>query len=149
MRNINKIIIHCSDSDIPSHDDISVIDDWHKQRGFKLTLPDGNVMHVGYHYFIQSDGSVQNGRPEEYTGAHCLGHNHDSIGICQHGINKFSDKQFKSLAKLVLKLLNKYDATIHGHNEFSDKDCPGFNIDDFIEKYIANIGSVDVNGKKK
>ena len=88
MRKINKIIVHCSDSDIESHNDISVVEDWHKERGFKT---------VGYHYFIKNDGSIQLGRPLEEIGAHCLNHNSDSIGICLAGRKNFSWQQFFTL----------------------------------------------------
>ena len=37
MREINKIIIHCSDSDYGHHDNIEVIRYWHKKRGWKGT----------------------------------------------------------------------------------------------------------------
>lgn len=144
-RNITEIILHYSDSDIKAHDDISVIDDWHKQRGFKCTLDDGRVIHVGYHYFIKSDGTVQIGRPLDKIGAHCLGHNKISVGICLHGKDKFSTKQFKALATLIQQLLIQFpNSTIHGHNEFSYKDCPVFDVDDFIEDYLANIDRIDV-----
>ena len=148
-RLINKIILHCSDSNIKAHDDIEVIDEWHKARDFRYRLPSGKVIHVGYHYFIKSDGTVQTGRPEEGVGAHCYGENKHSIGICLHGRNKedFTDAQFKALATLVQGLVQRYpEATIHGHNEFANKTCPVYDVDDFIENYMATIENIDVNG---
>lgn len=144
-RLVTKIILHNSDSAIAAHDDISVIDEWHKARGFRFTDIDGTVRHVGYNYFITTKGVVQRGRDKEKVGAHCKGQNRNSIGICLHGKDKFTDEQFKSLAKLIRELLLEYPkATIHGHNEFSNKLCPVFDVDDFIEIYMSNIEAIDV-----
>ena len=146
-RKIDKIILHCSDSDIDSHSDISVIDSWHKTRGFRCRLESGEVIHVGYHYFIGKDGNTQTGRPLNKMGAHCKGQNKNSIGICLHGATKFGDLQFKSLRNLIIEILVKYpNCTIHGHNEFSSKTCPVFDVDDFLEDYLASIDAIDVNG---
>ena len=40
---------------------------------------------IGYHYYVELDGSVHIGRPEGLQGAHCRGHNHRSIGVCYEG----------------------------------------------------------------
>lgn len=76
MREINSLIIHCSAT--PEGRDFTVedIDRCHRQRGFRC---------IGYHYVIYRDGSIHPGRPVACEGAHCLGHNADSIGICYIG----------------------------------------------------------------
>jgi len=119
MRTIRKIIIHCSDSDIPAHDDIVVIDQWHKERGWRG---------VGYHYFIRSTGAIQRGRSDEEVGAHCSGQNGDSLGICLHGRHNFTKEQFISLRKLIEYIKGLYGhIAIFGHREFeSKKTCPNF-----------------------
>lgn len=131
MRLINKIIIHCSDSDVKDHDDISVIDQWHKQRGWNG---------VGYHYFIQNDGNIQKGRNLDQVGAHCEGHNSDSIGICLSGKHNFTRNQFYSLAFLIKKLQKEYDIKeIEGHNYYDkSKTCPNFDVDSFKPHYLYN-----------
>ncbi|WP_415328514.1 N-acetylmuramoyl-L-alanine amidase [Clostridium perfringens] len=40
---------------------------------------------IGYHYFIRKVGCVWNGRPENAKGAHTIGKNSLSIGICLEG----------------------------------------------------------------
>ena len=126
-RQIKKIILHCSDSDVPSHQKISVILDWHLRRGFR---------DVGYHYFINWGGGIEKGRDLNMQGAHCKGHNSDSIGICLGGRKKFTSEQFSALAELIKDLLLKYPhlsySDIYGHNEFANKTCPNFNVSDFI-----------------
>ena len=73
MRKISKIIIHCSAT--PEGKDFTVkdIDRCHRQRGFRS---------IGYHFVIYRDGTVHRGRDIEEVGAHCVGHNLSSIGIC-------------------------------------------------------------------
>ena len=129
MRKINKIIIHCSDSDIEAHDDISVIDKWHKERGWSG---------VGYHYFIQSNGNIQVGRDIREVGAHTYGYNSDSIGICLHGKNEFTESQFKMLAELIKYYKREFDIDeVEGHYHYSDyKTCPNFDVNWFKKKYL-------------
>lgn len=124
MRKISKIIVHCSDSDYPKHDDISVIRKWHvDERGWR---------DVGYHFFIKSDGQVQVGRPVEQVGAHVKNHNRDSIGICLHGRHNFTEKQFNALKSLLFDLIRQFDLTtndVYGHRDFdSKKTCPNFDV---------------------
>lgn len=129
MRTINKIIIHCSAT--PEGKDFRAkdIDLWHKQRGFTG---------IGYHYVIDLDGTVEKGRDEALVGAHCVGQNQYSIGICYiGGLDKDgkapkdtrTKAQKRALKTLVNNLKNKYTVlTIHGHNEFANKACPCFNV---------------------
>lgn len=130
------LVIHCSASNLPKHDDISVIDAWHKQRGFKG---------VGYHFFITSNGTLQAGRPldddpvieKEEIGAHVLGVNLESIGVCLSGIdsNDFTKAQFKTLKDLIDRLLETMDFEIVGHNFFTRlKTCPNFDWRSWVKK---------------
>lgn len=129
MRTINKIIIHCSAT--PEGKDFRAkdIDLWHRQRGFTG---------IGYHYVIDLDGKVEIGRDETRVGAHCVGQNQCSIGICYiGGLDKDgkipkdtrTGAQKIALKTLVNSLKNKYPgASVHGHNEFANKACPCFNV---------------------
>lgn len=128
MRRIDKIIIHCSATQEGQHFTVQDIDKWHKARGFAK---------IGYHHVIYIDGRVHKGRDESLLGAHCLGHNATSIGVCYiGGLGKDgqpkdtrTDKQKEALTRLVSDLKVKYPkATVHGHNEFAAKACPCFNV---------------------
>jgi N-acetyl-anhydromuramyl-L-alanine amidase AmpD len=120
MRKIKKAIIHCSASDIDSHDDINVIRQWHIERGFN---------DVGYHFFIKNNGVIEKGRDIHVVGAHCKGENTNSVGICLHGNKQFSNMQFMALSRLLESLVVIFpEITIHGHNEFSSKTCPNFDV---------------------
>ena len=132
MRFFNDIIIHCSatceDKDIKASD----IRRWHKQDGFE---------DIGYHYVIDLDGTVEVGRPQDQIGAHCKGHNKDSIGICYiGGLDKFglpkdtrTPAQKQALARLIWRLtLTALKegfglVEVHGHHDYCKwKQCPCF-----------------------
>lgn len=120
---VKKIILHCSDSDLASHDNIETINAWHKARGWRK---------VGYHYFINKQGLIAIGRQEDEQGAHTKGHNNDSISICISGKSDFNNKQFDETKKLIKNLLYNRDLTmqdVYPHNYFNkNKTCPNFDI---------------------
>ena len=92
---------------------------------------------IGYHKVIRRNGNIENGRPEFWTGAHVYGKNNISLGVCLIGKNKFSDKQFLSLENLLHVWKDKYPkAIIKGHYQMikTNKTCPNFNIQAFLEK---------------
>lgn len=128
MRKIDKIIIHCSAT--PEGRDVKTetIRQWHLKRGWS---------DIGYHYVIELDGKIVSGRPLERVGAHCRGENTGSIGICYvGGVNEEmipkdtrTEAQRAALHSLLFDLTDNFaNATIHGHNEFSSKACPSFNV---------------------
>ena len=131
MRQITRIIIHCSATREGMDFDVNDIRQWHIARGFN---------DIGYHYVITIDGDVQTGRPMSRQGAHCKGYNKNSIGICYIGglennpkkaipKDTRTEKQKIALDRLLEILKEDYPtATIHGHNEFSDKACPSFDV---------------------
>ncbi len=132
MRKITKIILHCSASDRVDQT-AAMMDLWHKARGFKS--PSGK--HIGYHFFIRPDGTLEHGREIEEVGAHCEGHNSNSIGICLAGLKKFSPNQFATLVTLLQTLKGVYPkATVHPHNEFNkNKACPVYDVSPFKALY--------------
>ena len=126
MREITKIIVHCSATKEGKAFNVADITRWHKDRGFAT---------IGYHYVVLLDGTIQQGRAEMVMGAHCKGYNANSIGICyiggldENGNSKDTrtPEQKKSLLELLKRLKKDYpNATIHGHREFANKDCPCF-----------------------
>ena len=127
MRNINKIIIHCSATPEGKEFCVEDIRRWHRKRGFA---------DIGYHFVILLDGSVKIGRPLHKVGAHCKGQNARSIGICYIGGCEADGKtpkdtrnkaQMDSLVRLITELRQQFpDASVHGHKEFANKACPCF-----------------------
>lgn len=126
-RNIKELIVHCSATPEGKDFTVSQIREWHLQRGFS---------DIGYHYVVYRDGSIHIGRDESIIGAHCTGHNTNSIGVCYIGGVATDGKtpkdtrtaeQKQSLVKLLKELKTKYpQASIHGHRDFSSKACPSF-----------------------
>lgn len=135
MRKIDKIIIHCSAT--PEGKDVKTetIRDWH--------INGNHWNDIGYHYVIELDGSIHEGRKENVIGAHCYGQNANSIGICYVGgvakdgktpKDTRTPEQKKALIKLVKSIMQKYKLKpncVYGHYNFAKKACPSFKIGPF------------------
>ena len=127
MRKINEIIVHCAATREGRDFTVEDITRWHKARGFAT---------IGYHYVIYRDGSIHEGRPLEQIGAHCVGHNKHSIGICYIGgcasdgktpKDTRTPEQKEALLALLRHLKARFpNATIHGHRDFAAKACPSY-----------------------
>lgn len=127
MRRINEIIVHCTATAEGKNFKAADIDRWHTQRGWNG---------IGYHYVIDLDGTLEIGRPEVKVGAHCLGHNSNSLGVVYVGgvasdgktpKDTRTEAQKVSLIKLLTSLKHRFpNATIHGHRDFAAKACPSF-----------------------
>lgn len=125
MRRIDRIIVHCSATESGHDVGVREIDRWHRARGWRC---------IGYHYVVRLDGTVEQGRQEAQTGAHCAGYNAHSIGVCYVGglsgglpTDTRTAAQKTAMKKLISELLGRYPgATVHGHMEFAAKVCPCF-----------------------
>ena len=122
MRAIRKIVVHHSASHAVSKEQI---EEWHIERGFS---------EIGYHYVIQAGGLVRLGRKLDRIGAHCKGHNSDSVGVCVVG--SFEDgapvpgSQWVALVSIVSDLMVQFGLSVkdvYGHKELGQTLCPGFN----------------------
>ncbi len=129
MRYISQIIIHCS----ATREGVAVTTGQIR----RYHVADRGWLDIGYHYVIHLDGSVHTGRPIEQAGAHCRGHNRNSIGVCYiggldgNGLPKDTrtGAQRAALRALVARLRRRFPrATVHGHNEFAAKACPCFDV---------------------
>jgi|TARA_R100001440_G_scaffold8905_1_gene16734 N-acetylmuramoyl-L-alanine amidase len=137
MRDLNRIILHCSATREGKDFSVDTIRGWHVNgRGWS---------DIGYHWVIRLDGSIEVGRPLEKSGAHTKGHNKDSVGVCYIGgcdadgkpKDTMNPEQEKAWRMIVLSLRTLYgDLTIHGHNEFANKACPSFTVKEkFADMY--------------
>ena len=131
-KNINFIVIHCSDTPDSSNLSASDIHEMHLSFGW-----DG----IGYHNVILRDGKIESGRPVYWIGAHTYGYNQNSLGICLIGRDHFTVLQFESLKDLLIKLKKEYPfAEIKGHRDMIDtkKTCPNFDVSEWlIKEHIA------------
>jgi len=118
-----KIIVHHAAGWL----DFEGVNNYHKQKwGFKSSLG----FYIGYTYFIDRQGVVHQGRADNEEGAHTLGQNKQSIGICLMGNGEekdFTSEQYQSLSDLLNKKKSEYgisNSQIFGHNNFSNTLCP-------------------------
>ena len=121
------IVVHCDGLMPHQHNTIKKIDDYHKSKGWKG---------VGYHFFIQRDGTVEVGRKLWEVGAHCVNHNRYSIGICYEGgldaageaADTRTPEQVRALRELIERLHAQFPkAVIVGHRDLDPrKKCPCF-----------------------
>jgi N-acetylmuramoyl-L-alanine amidase len=126
----NKIILHCSATpdDSVVQFGASDIRQWHLKRGFS---------DIGYHLVIRRDGEIETGRPQNAVGAHCEGHNENTLGICYIGTKRPTPAQLASLCSVYALYFKKLEIDFNnwfGHYEFTDKkECPCFSMDLFRE----------------
>ena len=144
MRKINEVIIHCTATrpefmlNSSNEERVAEIKRWHVE---------GNGWSdIAYHYLINRDGEISKGRPLWRTGAHCRGRNSNSVGVSLFGgfgseaDDEFEDhftlEQLASLEQLVEELVSKFGkcVKISGHNEYANKACPGFQVEDLYPR---------------
>lgn len=123
MRKINRIVLHHTATDADYADNINVIREWHLDRGFN---------DIGYHFLVGRH-TLDIGRAIGHIGAHCRGYNTDSIGIAVHGLETFTEFQFKRLAKLLNMLFVIFDLEkkdVFLHKQLGSTECPNFTRED-------------------
>lgn len=135
------IIIHHS-----ATADGSTLNDFNAIRNYHINTNKWND--IGYHWVIEYDNGikVKQGRKENVTGAHTLGYNEKSIGICVVGnFDKTQPtvEQMTVLKNLITDIYKRYGRLpIHYHNEFANKTCPGkffydkFRLQSEVDKMI-------------
>lgn len=100
------------------------IDEGHKARGFIM---------IGYGYLYTPRGEEAVGRPEYMMGAHCLGHNAYSIGLCSVGSDEYgwypTDAQYIATALRCRDLMTRYPLItldrLYEHCELNSTSCAG------------------------
>jgi len=126
MRHIDSIIVHCSDT--PNDRDVTVeeIRDWH--------INGNGWDEIGYHFIIYRNGSLMMGRPVPIMGAHCIGYNSHSIGVCFIGRDEFTKEQFETLRTLRRVVQSVFgDLSVYGHRDLNKhKTCPGFDVKEVL-----------------
>lgn len=116
----DEVILHHAEASSATVWDIN---DWHLNNGWTG---------IGYHYYIRKDGSVYRGRPEWALGAHAVGHNDRSIGICCEGAymtETMPAAQLASLKALLRDIMGRYGKLqLLRHKDVNSTDCPGKNF---------------------
>ncbi len=113
------IVVHHSGS---TYDTYKTIDAYHRSKNWRM---------CGYHYVIEKDGTVIEGRPLDMAGAHAktgrpYDRNRSHIGICLCGEDVFTQEQIEKLSSLCWKLSQRFSIKIiERHHE----ECPGPGVD--------------------
>lgn len=117
------------------YQDFETVRDYHvRKRGW---------VDIGYHGYIEEDGTFHEGRALNKAGAHVEGLNYKSLGICcaGHGdLADFTEAQKRKLVIVVAQWMKLFDIPIGkvlGHRECysipgvknTGKSCPGKKVD--------------------
>jgi N-acetylmuramoyl-L-alanine amidase len=118
------------------------VDAWHKAKGW-----DG----IGYNWYIEKSGLLKKGRDEDKTGAHAIGYNDKSIGICLAGnfdATMPTEAQKLTLAGLLRDKMNQYSIpkeNIVPHRKFATKTCYGKKLSDTWARDLLTASDPLVN----
>jgi hypothetical protein len=129
---MEKVIIHHTATTREARYDLEWCRKLHLSNGWR---------DIGYHIYIEHDGTIKMGRPLELCGAHTKGHNKHGIGICYVGgyedyekdpVCTITNKQIEAINLCVyhLRKMTGKELPIHAHREFKATFCPGFDIKD-------------------
>jgi N-acetylmuramoyl-L-alanine amidase len=134
-----RIMLHCT----ANSGDVSF------EQLYALHVGKNGWSDVGYHFLIRTDGTIQACRDISKVGAGCSGQNHDTIHIAYAGgilsdgssIDNRTPQQIESMVWLIRHLATQYDdlddpQDIVGHNQFAAKDCPCFNVPNWVDSVI-------------
>lgn len=147
MRRIDYIVVHTAASYDHKfgkvvHQPVSVIDEYHRtHNGWRKN---------GYSKYIEEDGTIEQGRPDEEVPAHVGGFNANSLGICVSGhgdFERFNSQQLSALVRQCASWCRLYHlppSHVIGHRETDEhggppvaKTCPGVMIDmDVIRELV-------------
>lgn len=138
---VREIIVHCAATrpdwmaGRPIAEKVAEIRRWHLANGWK---------DIGYHHIIDRSGIVLAGRPETVIGAHTVGKNSGTIGICLiggHGsaetdlfAEHFTPQQDITLRQMIDAISTRTAIErVTGHNEYAAKACPGFDVSTWLK----------------
>jgi len=122
-----------------SHHTFEIVNAWHKKLwNFKSSL--GH--YIGYQYFIDKTGKVTQGRADTDEGAHTLGKNLSSIGICLAGnfdVTEPTKEQVEALKVILKAKMSQYGIPLKNvvpHRQFANKSCYGSKLSD---EWVQNL----------
>ena len=152
IKKVRGIVLHCTAEreDRCAESDAKSIDRIHKAQGWS---------EIGYHYVVKQDGTIETGRDVNKKGAHANAKNilskdkYDlntyTLGIVYTGgydkngraKDTRTPAQKKSMVWLVKELCKMYGLSkneVYCHNQFANKACPCFSIEDFRKELMES-----------
>ena len=154
---IGKVNLEFKEMDVRDYTGAVVIHHAGLRKDVDIDVPAIHDMHlgndwsgIGYHFVVHKDGFIEQGRPLEYVGAHALGNNLYTVGICLTGnysLNLPPREQVLAAEQLTAALCQKYNfepsnTTIFGHRELCATDCPGNKFFPYLPEFIKNVAQV-------
>lgn len=140
----DKIIVHHTATKRQKKYDVEWCRALHKGKGW---------YDIGYHFYVEADGSISPGRNLMKVGAHCLGQNARAIGIAFVGgldtkgknAMTLTPTQERSVAVIIQELRNRTGKSlpVYSHNAFRDTFCPGFDASETDWEQVLNDGTRD------
>ena len=136
-----QVIVHHSAATVPNPQ-FDAINEWHKVREFPLSEMG---WFVGYHYVIEKDGAILRARGDSEEGAHTIGQNTASLGVCLVGnfdVEMPTKAQVDSLGVLLYDLCKEYeipDERIVPHRRYANKDCFGTKLADNYAQEVLRL----------
>lgn len=130
---------------LPTHT-VRDVDNWHRVRWPGFTSRAG--YHVGYHYVIESDGTLTQTRQHDEEGAHTLGMNTSSIGVCFMGnfdLHYPTSAQIETWDGLYRKLQAEYPLIpTKPHRAYANKSCHGKLLpDDYFSSRPQKLSMIE------
>lgn len=143
MSKVKYVIVHCSAGEFGTARTIDL--DHRTSRGWRC---------IGYQYVILNgkpfnakyvpylDGQLETGREFDgdnviefgEVGAHTVGYNSDSVGVCLIGLKVFTDKQLLRMYDIINDFRRRFELpleNVKGHYETgANKTCPNMPMDD-------------------
>lgn len=136
-----RLLVHHSASSL--HTTIADVRRWHvEERGYA---------DIGYHWVIHQDGSIHRGRPTWVVGAHDLGENTNTLGVCGVGDNTTTTDRWTMAQRIALVELMVSCRVVYG-SEFgfarhsddeppeTPTECPGLSEGEWSE-ILGLVGS--------
>jgi hypothetical protein len=126
------------------------LQEWSRKEKHWIDIP--------YHYLIDLDGRVYEGRPVRYAGD--TNTDYDPRGhllisvIGNYEVQPFSEKQYQSLVRLLAYCCEKYKvdpSLIKGHRDYTETACPGKNIYQYLKdgSLISDVRALLKQTEKK
>jgi hypothetical protein len=111
----------------------------HTQRGW------GDI---GYHFVVDPNGNIWEGRPLSWQGAHVGGQNEGNVGVLVLGNfqeQRPTGQQIGAVDNFVVDLMSRYRISVHRvhtHRELAKTECPGRNLQPHLNVARAPGGAL-------
>ena len=103
---------------------------------------------IGYHYIIDPEGRVWDGRSVRYQGAHVREANEHNLGVLVLGHFNYqrpTDRALAALDRFVAQQMALYRVPlnrVYTHQELKPTECPGVNLQRYMERTRSRGGAL-------